>query len=96
VKDQITTDFAPLLDQVAATAPDLLFICSYLSDSIALVRAINAWKFNGKTGHSRCHYKRSTHNMKILTIIARIQRASMLNRHSDSKNMILGNFRKRA
>jgi len=42
VKDQITTDFAPLLDQVAATAPDLLFICSYLSDSIALVRAINA------------------------------------------------------
>ena len=34
--------------------------------------------------------------MKILTIIARIQRASMLDRHSDSKNMILGNFRKRA
>ena len=32
----------------------------------------------------------------IRTIIARIQRASMLNRHSDSKNMILGNFRKRA
>jgi len=48
VKDQITTDFAPLLDQVAATAPDLLFICSYLSDSIALVRAINAWKYRPK------------------------------------------------
>ena len=48
MKDQITTDFAPLLDQVAATAPDLLFICSYLSDSIALVRAINAWKYQPK------------------------------------------------
>jgi len=48
VKDQITTDFAPLLDQVAATAPDLLFSCSYLSDSIALVRAINAWKYQPK------------------------------------------------
>jgi branched-chain amino acid transport system substrate-binding protein len=43
-----TTDFAPLLDQVAAAAPDLLFICSYLSDSIALVRAINSWKYRPK------------------------------------------------
>jgi len=43
-----TTDFAPLLDEIAATAPDLLFICSYLSDSIALVRAINAWKYQPK------------------------------------------------
>jgi len=40
-----TTDFAPLLDQIAAVAPDLLFVCSYLSDSIAVVRAINSWKY---------------------------------------------------
>jgi branched-chain amino acid transport system substrate-binding protein len=43
-----TTDFAPLLDEIAAVAPDLLFICSYLSDSIAVVRAINAWKYQPK------------------------------------------------
>jgi branched-chain amino acid transport system substrate-binding protein len=43
-----TTDFAPLLDEIAEVAPDLLFICSYLSDSIAVVRAINAWTYQPK------------------------------------------------
>ena len=40
-----TTDFAPLLDEIAEVAPDQTFICSYLSDSIAVVRAINRWKY---------------------------------------------------
>ena len=43
-----TNDFAPLLEDVASVAPDLLFICSYLSDSIALVRAINDWDYAPK------------------------------------------------
>ncbi|RYD23126.1 MAG: branched-chain amino acid ABC transporter substrate-binding protein [Verrucomicrobiaceae bacterium] len=43
-----TTDFAPLLEDIASVAPDLLFICSYLSDSIALVRAINEWDYAPK------------------------------------------------
>lgn len=42
------TDFAPLLDEITAVAPDLLFICSYLSDSVALVKAINAWTYTPK------------------------------------------------
>jgi branched-chain amino acid transport system substrate-binding protein len=36
-----TTDFAPLLDAVAASQGDLLFLCSYLADSIGLVKAIH-------------------------------------------------------
>jgi branched-chain amino acid transport system substrate-binding protein len=43
-----TADYAPLLAEVAATTPDLLFICSYLADSIAVVRAINEWKYRPK------------------------------------------------
>jgi branched-chain amino acid transport system substrate-binding protein len=43
-----TIDFKPLLDEIAAVAPDLVFICSYLSDSIAIVRAVNSWKFHPK------------------------------------------------
>jgi len=36
-----TKDFAPLLREAGSTNPDILFLCSYLSDSIGLVRAIN-------------------------------------------------------
>lgn len=35
-----TTDFAPILDAVAASNCDLLFLCSYIQDSIDLIRAI--------------------------------------------------------
>jgi branched-chain amino acid transport system substrate-binding protein len=42
------SDFGPLLQQIEAANPDLLFICSYLSDSVALVRAISAWRFSPK------------------------------------------------
>lgn len=43
-----TIDFAPLLDEVAVVSPDLLFICSYLADSIAVVQAINSWEYRPK------------------------------------------------
>lgn len=43
-----TTDFAPFLDAVAQTGCDLLFLCSYLQDSIDLVRAIDAHPFRPK------------------------------------------------
>jgi branched-chain amino acid transport system substrate-binding protein len=35
-----TRDFAPILDAVADSGAELLFLCSYLDDSIALVRAL--------------------------------------------------------
>jgi branched-chain amino acid transport system substrate-binding protein len=35
-----TEDFAPLIESLAALAPDVLFICSYIDDSIRIVRAI--------------------------------------------------------
>lgn len=37
-----TTDFAPFLDDVARSGCDLLFLCSYLQDSIDLVRTRRA------------------------------------------------------
>lgn len=36
-----TTNFVPLLSPLVATAPDVLFLCSYLSDSIGLVRGLH-------------------------------------------------------
>lgn len=41
-----TGDFGPVLDAVAESGSDLLFLCSYLQDSIALVRALraHAWR----------------------------------------------------
>jgi branched-chain amino acid transport system substrate-binding protein len=36
-----TKDFGPLLREVGKTAPDILFLCSYLDDSVGLVRGIN-------------------------------------------------------
>lgn len=43
-----TTDFTPVLDAVARSGCDLLFLCSYLQDSIGLVRAIHAHPFRPK------------------------------------------------
>ncbi|MFC3196515.1 amino acid ABC transporter substrate-binding protein [Parapedobacter deserti] len=43
-----TTDFTPIVEQVKAANPDLFFICSYLNDSVGLVRAIHASDFRPK------------------------------------------------
>jgi branched-chain amino acid transport system substrate-binding protein len=43
-----TEDFAPVIDAVAESGCDLLFLCSYLADSIGLVRAIRAHRFRPK------------------------------------------------
>jgi branched-chain amino acid transport system substrate-binding protein len=43
-----TTDFTLLLDAVAASECDLLFLCSYLADSVGLVRALRAHAFRPK------------------------------------------------
>jgi branched-chain amino acid transport system substrate-binding protein len=40
-----TENFTPLIDDVAASNCDLLFLCSYLNDSIGLVRAIHSHPF---------------------------------------------------
>jgi branched-chain amino acid transport system substrate-binding protein len=36
-----TTDFAPLISKLKPRDPDVLFICSYLNDSVGLLRAID-------------------------------------------------------
>lgn len=43
-----TGNFTPVLDAVAASGCDLLFLCSYLNDSIELVRAIRAHRLRPK------------------------------------------------
>jgi branched-chain amino acid transport system substrate-binding protein len=43
-----TEDFKPVIDNVAQSNCDLLFLCSYLNDSIGLVRAIHAHTFHPK------------------------------------------------
>jgi branched-chain amino acid transport system substrate-binding protein len=43
-----TKDFTPVIDAVAETNCDLLFLCSYLGDSIGLVRTIHAHRFRPK------------------------------------------------
>lgn len=43
-----TENFAPVIDAVAESNCDLLFLCSYLGDSIGLVRAIHAHPFRPK------------------------------------------------
>src|SRR5258708_7424157 len=40
-----TEHFAPVIDAVAESNCDLLFLCSYLADSISLVRTIHAHRF---------------------------------------------------
>jgi branched-chain amino acid transport system substrate-binding protein len=37
-----TTEFAPFVQQLKPLNPDILFLCSYLNDSVGLVRSINA------------------------------------------------------
>jgi branched-chain amino acid transport system substrate-binding protein len=43
-----TEDFVPVIDAVAESGCDLLFLCSYLADSIGLVRTIHAHPFRPK------------------------------------------------
>jgi branched-chain amino acid transport system substrate-binding protein len=43
-----TENFKPVIDAVAKSGCDLLFLCSYLEDSIGLVRAIHAHPFRPK------------------------------------------------
>ncbi|WP_343315454.1 amino acid ABC transporter substrate-binding protein [Brucella sp. BE17] len=43
-----TTDFTPFLDDVATSKCDLLFLCTYLQDSIDLIRAIGTHPFRPK------------------------------------------------
>lgn len=43
-----TENFKPIIDAVAESDCDLLFLCSYLDDSIGLVRAIHAHPFRPK------------------------------------------------
>lgn len=43
-----TENFAPVIDAVAGSNCDLLFLCSYLDDSVGLVRAIHAHPFRPK------------------------------------------------
>jgi branched-chain amino acid transport system substrate-binding protein len=43
-----TEDFKPVIDAVANSNCDLLFLCSYLDDSIGLVRTIHAHPFRPK------------------------------------------------
>lgn len=43
-----TGNFRPVIDAVAESNCDLLFLCSYLDDSIGLVRAIHAHSFRPK------------------------------------------------
>jgi branched-chain amino acid transport system substrate-binding protein len=43
-----TENFVPVIDAVAKSNCDLLFLCSYLADSIALARAISAHPFRPK------------------------------------------------
>jgi branched-chain amino acid transport system substrate-binding protein len=37
-----TTDFEPLIRELAKRVPDILFLCSYLKDSVGLLRAIDS------------------------------------------------------
>ncbi|WP_199254656.1 amino acid ABC transporter substrate-binding protein [Mycolicibacterium mengxianglii] len=43
-----TEDFVPVIDAVADSGCDVLFLCSYLNDSIGLVRTISAHRFRPK------------------------------------------------
>src|SRR5580698_381443 len=43
-----TTNFAPLIDRVAANGAEIVFFCSYLNDSAGLIRAISASSFEPK------------------------------------------------
>ncbi|UXA16210.1 ABC transporter substrate-binding protein [Mycobacterium sp. SMC-4] len=40
-----TEDFVPVIDAVADSSCDVLFLCSYLDDSVSLVRTISAHRY---------------------------------------------------
>jgi branched-chain amino acid transport system substrate-binding protein len=42
----VTQDFAPLLQGVGRDRPDILFLCSYLNDSVGLIRALSESDLN--------------------------------------------------
>jgi branched-chain amino acid transport system substrate-binding protein len=44
----VTENFTPVIDEVAESNCDLLFLCSYLADSVGLVRTIHAHRFRPK------------------------------------------------
>jgi branched-chain amino acid transport system substrate-binding protein len=43
-----TTDFTPDVEELKRINPDVLFLCSYINDSIGLIKAINAVGFSPK------------------------------------------------
>jgi branched-chain amino acid transport system substrate-binding protein len=43
-----TADFAPIVRAIAAASPDLVVVCSYPSDSVGMVRAVNELGFKPK------------------------------------------------
>ena len=43
-----TADFAPIVRTIAAVSPDLVVVCSYPSDSVGMVRAVNELGLNPK------------------------------------------------
>jgi branched-chain amino acid transport system substrate-binding protein len=42
------TDLAPFIGRLEAVNPDILFLCSYLNDSVALIRALNEARLEPK------------------------------------------------
>jgi branched-chain amino acid transport system substrate-binding protein len=40
--DLSTTDFGPVISKLKAADPDILFICSYLKDTVGILRAVDA------------------------------------------------------
>ncbi|MFE7976162.1 ABC transporter substrate-binding protein [Streptomyces shenzhenensis] len=59
-----TEDFKPVIDAVAETGSDLLFLCSYLDDSIGLVRTVRSHRYrpkmvSGTCGRRRCRPARA-------------------------------------
>lgn len=43
-----TTDFSPFIKKVQQTGADILFMCSYVTDSVGLIRAINKEGFQAR------------------------------------------------
>jgi branched-chain amino acid transport system substrate-binding protein len=43
-----TTDFAPYIERLGSSNPDIVFFCSYLNDSVGLIRAISNSAFKPK------------------------------------------------
>jgi branched-chain amino acid transport system substrate-binding protein len=43
-----TTDFTPYVEELKRIDPDVLFLCSYINDSIGLVKALNAARLSPK------------------------------------------------